>query len=89
MQQYQQQIGMTFRFRVTGALGGRLWGTDVYTLDSSLETAAVHAGVLKPGQTGIVKVKIVPSPQNFQASTRHGVTSEGYQQYPAAYRFMK
>jgi hypothetical protein len=87
--QYHQQIGMTFRFRVTGAIGNRVWGTDLYTLDSMLESAAVHAGVLKPGQTGIVKVKIVPSPPMFQASTRHGVTSEGYAAYNAAYRFVK
>jgi len=32
-----------------------LWGSDIYTLDSTLGMAAVHAGVVKAGQTGVVK----------------------------------
>jgi hypothetical protein len=85
----QNQVGTTFRFKVTGAVGGGVWGTDVYTLDSSLAVAAVHAGVLKPGQTGVVKVKIVPPPPAFRGSTRHGITSEGYGVFGGAFRILK
>jgi len=83
---YQNQIGKTFRFRVTGAVAGSLWGTGVYATDSTLALAAVHAGVLKPGQTESVRVKIVPSPQVFQGSTQNGVSSAGYGTFAAAFQ---
>ena len=37
-------VGATYYFRVRGETEGPLWGTDVYTGDSSLSVAAVHAG---------------------------------------------
>src|SRR5262245_55895103 len=50
---YQAHIGKTLTFKVTGpplgAAIGNVFGTDVYTLDSSLAGAAVHAGVIRPG----------------------------------------
>jgi hypothetical protein len=67
----------------------QLWGTDTYTADSTLALAAVHAGVLKPGQTGVVRVKIVPTLQAFEGSTRHGVTSLPFGPFPGAYRFVR
>jgi hypothetical protein len=83
-------IGKTYFFRVTGAIqGGIIWGTDMYTLDSRLATAAVHAGVLKPGATGIVKVKILDAQPAFQGSTRFGITSNSYPGYPGAYLILK
>ena len=43
---FGSKIGETFYFRVTAnAVGGTGWGTDVYTLNSPLAAAAVHAGV--------------------------------------------
>ncbi|MCE9531879.1 MAG: hypothetical protein K8T89_12255 [Planctomycetes bacterium] len=89
MVQYQNEIGKTYSFRVTANTGGSLWGSDVYTTDSTLATAVVHTGLLQPGQTGVIKVTIVPSPQQFIGSNRNGVSSAGYAQYPAAYRVAK
>lgn len=71
------------------AAQGFVWGTDVYTLDSTLGLAAVHAGVLKAGQTGVVRVKILGPQAAFQASTRHGVTSQAYGFYNGAYQFVR
>src|SRR5262249_12899918 len=71
----QAQVGKTFFIRVTGAVNGSVWGTDVYTADSSLAAAAVHAGAVQPGQTGVVKVTMVPPQPAFAGSTRNGVTS--------------
>jgi hypothetical protein len=36
---------------VFGMGGGTVWGTDIYTTDSPLALAAVHAGVVQMGQT--------------------------------------
>lgn len=72
-----------------GMGGGTVWGTDIYTTDSPLALAAVHAGAVQMGQTAVVKVTIVPSPNNFVGSTRNGITTEPYGQYPAAYTVTK
>jgi Tol biopolymer transport system component/regulation of enolase protein 1 (concanavalin A-like superfamily) len=86
LQNYMAYKGRVFHFRVTGrADGGSLWGTDVYTADSTLAMAAVHAGVLKPGGTGVVKVTILPGQSAYQGSTRNGVTSSSYGSYPCSY----
>lgn len=87
---FESQPGKTFAFTVTGtAAGGSVWGTDVYTTDSKLSMAAVHAGVVKVGETGVVHLKIIPSPATFAGSTRNGVTTSAYGRYTAAYQILK
>jgi hypothetical protein len=78
--------GTTYYFRVTGASDGSAWGTDVYTGDSSLALAAVHAGVVKPGETAIVRVTVTHPMNHYQGSVRYGVTSHDYGRYGTAYR---
>ena len=86
---FQQYVGKTFYFRVTGRPGGSVWGSDVYTTDSQLSTVAVHAGVIKQGQTGIVKVTIMPGQNGYGGSTRNGISTSGYGPYPGSYRVAK
>jgi hypothetical protein len=86
---FQNQVGKRFAFRVTGMATGAIYGTDVYTADSQLAMAAVHAGVLKAGQTGVVKVKIVAAPVGFVGSIRNGVSSAAYGAYPGAYQVLR
>jgi hypothetical protein len=71
------------------AAGGFVWGTDTYTLDSTLALAAVHAGVLKAGQTGVVRVKILGPQAGFTGSTRNGVTSMGFGPYNGSFQFVR
>jgi hypothetical protein len=85
---YQAMIGQTLTFKVTGNPAGSIWGTDMYTLDTSLATAAVHCGVLKPGETGNVRVQILGPQAAFVGSARHGVSSSDYGGYPGAYRVL-
>ena len=80
-----EPVGATYYFRVTGKSEGPLWGTDVYTGDSALAVAAVHAGHVKVGDTTIVKVKVLPPPPTFAGSVRHGVTSHDFGRYGSAY----
>ena len=42
-------------------------------------------GFLKEGETGVIKVKIVATPNNFAGTTQNGVSSLPYNQYPTAY----
>ncbi len=77
---------VTYYFRVTGQLEGQVWGTDVYTRDSNLGAAAVHAGLLKPGETAVLRVTVVPTPNRFEGSARHGVTSSDYGEFPHCWK---
>jgi len=87
---YQGQIGKVHTFRVTGnAAGGHVWGTDTYTLDSNLATAAVHAGLLKPGQTGTVRIKILGPLGAYAGSARNGATSMAYGMFPGSFEFVR
>ena len=56
-------------------VAGRLWGTDVYTDDSYICDAAVHAGVMNTDTGGTVRFQKLPGQDSYQGSTRHGVTS--------------
>jgi hypothetical protein len=83
------KFGTKLTFKVTGQANGSVWGSDVYTLDSALATAAVHAGVVKAGQTGIVRVEVVQSPPNFQGSTKNGVTTSPWEAFPeGSFKFL-
>ena len=86
---HQGQVGQTFVFTVTGVVAGTVWGTDFYTLDSALAAAAVHAGVLQPGKTGRVTVKIHPARVGFNGTMKNGVQSQPYAQFPGAYEIVK
>ena len=78
--------GTTYYFRVTGdTSGGGVWGTDVYTGDSTLAAAAVHAGALKPGETAVVRVRVVPPLAQYQGSIRNGVSSHDFGRFGTAY----
>ena len=79
-------VGATYYFRVRGEAEGPLWGTDIYTGDSALSAAAVHAGLLEVGQTTVLKVTAVAPLSQFQGSVRNNVTSHDFGRYGSAYR---
>jgi hypothetical protein len=78
-------LGKSFDFRITGEIGGQVWGSDIYTDDSHLATAAVHAGVVRPGETGIVRVTILPGRKTFRRENRNGILSSSYGPWFGAY----
>ncbi len=92
---YQQQWGKELAFTVTGftstpGANPSLWGTDIYTLDSNLAAAVVHAGLAKPGETVTIRVRIIQPPPQFVSSFRNNVNSTAYGAYPAgAYEFVR
>jgi len=90
---YQNQFGKELAFSVTGAqpgANGSVWGTDVYTLDSHFQSAVVHAGLAKSGETAVVRVRIIQSPPQYNGSTRNGITTTAYGAFPAgAFEFIR
>jgi hypothetical protein len=57
--------------------GGSLWGTDVYTDDSSMCEAGVHAGRINSAG-GPVIIEIRRGFPSYAGSTRNGTTSSDY-----------
>ena len=81
-----ETAGTTYYFRVTGVTEGQLWGTDIYSGDSTIGAAAVHAGLLKPGETDLLRVTVVTPPEKFPGTVRNGVTSTEYGRYQYAWK---
>ena len=71
---------------------GVLWGTDVYTGDSRICTAAAHMGLTTLASGGVVELTTAECPtcppnsdQCYEATTRNGITSTNYEEYEYAY----
>jgi hypothetical protein len=79
---YQQLMGKTFYLRTIGRDNGSVWGTGLYTLDSDVGTIAVHMGKLKVGETGLIKVQMVPDPGSYTGSTQNGITTNPFSRFP-------
>jgi hypothetical protein len=86
---FKGEVGKLYAFNVTGVVGGIVWGSDVYTSDSTLATAAVHAGVLAAGKTGTVKVRLLAGQASYGSSTRNGVTTQPYGPWSGSFEFVK
>lgn len=67
-----------------------VFGTDMYTDDSSVCTAALHAGILPSAEVGgIVAVEIRPDPMQYLGTSRNGITSEDwFDHWPSSFVFV-
>ncbi len=89
MTQYSESdIGKIYKMTITGNTGGTIWGTNIYTNDSYIPKAAVHAGVITAGQTKEVYIKIVEGLNDYPASTQNGVTSDSWGAWGLSYQFV-
>lgn len=73
---------------VTGVGQGSVWGSNPYTTDSTFGAAAVHAGVLKVGETGLVKIKVKADLGGYVGSTQNGVTTGPWGPYQGCYEII-
>ena len=64
---------------------GAVWGTDVYTDDSSVCTAAVHAGLITVAGGGNVTIEMRAGQSSYAGSTRNGITSSAYGAWDGSY----
>ncbi len=70
-----------------GESGGAVWGTGIYTRDSSLCAAAVHAGVVPPAGGKLTAFAAKPC-EAYQGTTQHGVTTGNWGAYqPGSFVF--
>lgn len=72
-------VGAVYYFEVTGdGSSFAIWGSDIYTDDSSLAKAAVHSGSIAAGETAIVKVTLLAGQSSYLSSTRNGQASSNW-----------
>jgi hypothetical protein len=64
-----------------------VWGTDVYSSDSPICIAAIHAGVLQAGRPGLVTILVASGADTFTGSARNGVTTKDYGPNTTSYTF--
>ncbi|MFO0626420.1 MAG: LCCL domain-containing protein [Polyangiales bacterium] len=68
-----------------GGAPGRLWGGPRYTDDSSVCTAAVHAGRISLAAGGSVTIEVCPGRERYAGSERHGVRSLDFARWPGSF----
>lgn len=62
---------------ITGSTSGStVWGSNPYTDDSDFSVAAVHAGLLQPGESKYIRLTGVGELTNYPGSTKNGVTTK-------------
>ncbi len=79
----QTHLGKVVGITVTGGIDGAVWGSGPYTADSTMGTAAVHAGAVKNGETKVIRVRLVQDPGVYQGTIANGVATSNYNQFPS------
>jgi hypothetical protein len=64
-----------------------VWGTETYTDDSSVCSAAVHAGIINPIEGGRVIIEIAPGEDSYAGTEANGVTTQDYAEWPGSFTF--
>jgi hypothetical protein len=67
---------------------GVVWGTNIYTDDSNIVKAAMHAGFISHGETKTVYIEMLPGQQSYSASTQNSITSNSYGSFLGSYKFI-
>ena len=68
--------------------GKTFFWAGVYTDDSRVCSAAVHAGLITLARGGTVTIKILPGRPSYLGSTRNGVRSSPWASYTGSYSFV-
>lgn len=84
---YIERVGSVFNINIRGSLNGSVWGDGIYTIDSDVATAAVHAGIVKPWETKTVKITILPGKDSYAGTIKNGVESYEYGEWPGSFEF--
>lgn len=68
-----------------GDAAGKVWGTDVYTVDSMICVAAAHAGLITPENGGAVTVQRAAGLRQYAGTERFGIASRAAAANPDAF----
>lgn len=83
---FKGETGKTYKFRCPEQGAERsIWGSDVYTQDSSICTAAVHAGIFTLAAGGVVTIEFRPGRSTYGSTVRNGIKSNTFGEYPRSF----
>jgi predicted nucleic acid-binding Zn ribbon protein len=83
-----QTAALTCTCTAEAAGSGTVWGTGVYTTDSRICRAAVHAGVIQPSG-GTVNVVPAPGMPAYQGSLANGIQTSNYGPWSGSFTFRR
>lgn len=83
---FRGSVEKTLEFDVVGHDTCPVWGSNPYTDDSCLATAAVHSGAVKVGERGRITITLLPGAPAYPGSEANGVPSLGYGPWSHAFR---
>lgn len=66
---------------------GSVWGTDIYTDDSRICRAAVHAGVIR-SRGGVVTLDMRRGQSSYDGSNRNGIRTSNYGRWQGSFVFV-
>jgi hypothetical protein len=76
------EAGKTYKFKCpSSGKENAVWGTDIYTLDSSICNAAVHAGKFTMESGGSVTIELRSGESSYKGTTRNGVKTNDFGEY--------
>lgn len=87
---YRSHLGESIPFQCPPkGRAGSVWGSGPYTDDSSVCTAAVHAGLITLAAGGEVKITVSQGQDSYPASQRHGVRTSAFQRFSGSFYFKR
>ncbi|WP_433209509.1 Hsp70 family protein [Dactylosporangium sp. CS-047395] len=86
---YDEKAGTTVGYNcpAKGEIG-TVYGTGIYTTDSSVCTAAVHDGRITLEDGGRIIIKIVQGPDSYESTYQHGINTTAYGPWPWAFQIV-
>jgi hypothetical protein len=84
---HRGHVGIRYRYVCPsgGTISTRVWGTNVYTDDSSVCSAAVHVGVITPAAGGNVTIEMRPGQSSYVSFAHNGITSKPFGAWPGSF----
>ena len=80
------ETGKTYKFKCpSSGKESPVWGTDIYTLDSSICNAAVHTGKSTMENGGSVTIELRPGESAYKGSTRNVIKTNDYEKYGSSF----
>ena len=76
------EVGKSYKFKCpSDGKESSVWGTDIYTADSSICNAAAHAGKFTRESGGSVTIELRPGESSYKGTTRNGIRTNDYGKY--------
>lgn len=64
-----------------------IWGSDIYSDNSSICTAAVHAGLITLEEGGAIAIRILPGQSSYTGRTQNEIASSDFDRWPGSFTF--